>query len=72
MSGFVSGIIKDRSAKVFRASKAEPSSTERETPRIRSDWGGECNHKFFNLIRSNKLKPRKMVKGKDTLPPTNV
>lgn len=39
VSGFVSGIIKDRSAKVFRASKAEPSSTERETPRIRSDWG---------------------------------
>jgi hypothetical protein len=38
VSGFVSGIIKDRSAKVFRASKAEPSSTKRETQRRRSEW----------------------------------
>lgn len=30
VSGFVTGIIKDRSAKVFRASKAEASSTKRE------------------------------------------
>lgn len=30
VSGFVTGSIKDKSAKVFRASKAEPSSTKRE------------------------------------------
>lgn len=31
MSGFVTGSIKDKSAKVFKASKAEPSSTKKET-----------------------------------------
>ena len=30
MSGFVTGSIKDKSAKVFKASKAEPSSTKKE------------------------------------------
>lgn len=39
VSGFVAGIIKDRSAKVFRASKAEPSSTGRESGRMRRGRG---------------------------------